>query len=130
VASVGTVSAAPARTTNPAATDSPTRTPSKGGPPANGTVTLADNGASFTLAVGDRFLLQLGTQFDWTVSIADQSVVRRVPGITVIQGAQGVFEAAAPGTTSLSATGDPPCRRSKPACGAPSILFQVTFVVH
>lgn len=91
---------------------------------------MADDGSTLDLAVGDRFLLNLGAEFDWSVSIGDQAVLRRVPNITVVKGAQGVFEAVAPGRTALSATGDPPCRKVTPPCGAPSRLFRVDVVVN
>ena len=93
-------------------------------------MTLADDGTSLDLTVGDRFLLDLGSGFDWTVSIDDQSVLSRVLNVAVVQGAQGIYQARAQGRTTLSATGDPPCRKSTPACGAPSRLFRIVIVVH
>jgi hypothetical protein len=48
----------------------------------------------------------------------------------VIVGAQGVYEAKAPGKTTLTATGDPACRRATPACAAPSRLFTLTLEVR
>jgi hypothetical protein len=98
--------------------------------PAGRSVTLADDGSTITLAIGQRFLLNLGAGFDWTVAIADPSVVGRVLNISVIVGSQGVFEARSRGRTKLSAVGDPPCRKSTPPCGAPSRLFQVDVVVR
>lgn len=124
---VGQVSAPPAHTTNPSPTA--TSAPPSGGP-QDGTITLADNGRTLTLAIGARVLLNLGSGFDWTVSPTDESVLARVRNITVIRGAQGVYEAVGTGQTEVSATGDPPCRRSTPACGAPSILFRVVIVVR
>jgi hypothetical protein len=109
----------------PVATSSPTPAPPSGGR----TVTLTDDGSTINLAVGDRFLLNLGAAFDWSLTIADPSVVARVPNISVIAGAQGVFEAKAPGRTTLAATGDPPCRKSTPPCAAPSRAFRVEIVV-
>ncbi len=99
-------------------------------PPVSGAITRENDGQTLTLAVGDRVLLHLGNEFDWSVSVDKPSVVDRVRNITVVQGAQGVYEALAPGTAVLSATGDPPCRKVTPPCGAPSILFQVTLVVR
>ena len=93
-------------------------------------MTLADDGTTVTLAVGERFLLNLGSEFDWSVSIADSAIVDRVRNVSVIAGAQGLYEARAPGRTTLSATGDPPCRKSTPPCAAPSRLFGVDLVVR
>jgi hypothetical protein len=93
-------------------------------------VTLADDGKTANLKVGQRFLLDLGEGYDWTPKVADQNIVSRVIGILVIRGAQGVYEAHAPGSTSLIATGNPTCLKSKPACAMPSRLFKVTITVE
>ena len=106
--------------------------PTSSGQPSTGgrTVTLADVGTTVSLALGERFLLSLGADFDWTIDIADPTVVDRVRNISVIAGAQGVYEAKAAGRTTLSATGDPPCRKSTPQCAAPSRSFRVDLVVR
>jgi hypothetical protein len=109
-----------------AATPGSTATPGDSGL----TVTLENEGQTIALHPGDRFLLSLGEEYDWTVTVADESVVSRVIGITVIRGAQGVYEAKQAGTTTLTAVGDPPCRKSSPPCMAPSKQFQVTFTVQ
>ena len=62
--------------------------------------------------------------------VADQSIVSRVVNVLVIRGAQGIYRANAAGTTTLSATGDPPCRMATPPCGAASLLFHVTLIVQ
>ncbi len=81
----------------PTATNEPTDN-------APASVTPADNGKTITLQVGQRFLLNLGSEDNWDVQIADQSIVSRVVNITVIRGAQGVYEAHAVGETKLTAT--------------------------
>src|SRR5205814_5480253 len=93
------------------------------------TVTLSDDGRTIDMVVGERFLLALGDQLDWTVRVADPRVVGRVVNVTVVRGAQGLYEARQPGTTTLEATGDPPCRKARPPCGAPSRLLRVPFRV-
>jgi hypothetical protein len=98
-------------------------------PSGSQAVTLDDQGKTMTLAVGERFLLNLGEGYNWEVSISDQAVVSRVIGITVIRGAQGVYQANQAGSVTLSATGDPLCRQSQPACGMPSLLFSVSIIV-
>jgi len=82
------------------------------------------------LAVGERILVALGQGFDWTIVIADPSIVDRVRNVTVIAGAQGLYEAKAAGRTTLTATGDPPCRKTNPPCGAPSRLVTIDLVVQ
>lgn len=93
-------------------------------------VILEDNGKTFNLKVGDSFLLNLGIDvYEWTVTVDNDNIMRMKMGVMVIKGAQGIYDALAPGTAVLSATGDPLCRKSKPACGAPSILFTITVIV-
>jgi hypothetical protein len=101
-----------------------------GSEPGGRTITLADDGGTIELAIGERFLLDLGPEFDWTPAIADPSIVDRVRNITVIAGAQGIYEAKAAGRTTLTATGDPPCRKSTPPCAAPSRLFTLSLIVR
>lgn len=93
------------------------------------TVTLAEQGKTITLAVGERFLLKLGEEYTWNVQVSDQAVVSRVKNIMVIRGAQGVYEALAAGTTTLTAAGDPQCRQSDPPCAMPSIQFNLSIDV-
>jgi hypothetical protein len=92
-------------------------------------ITLADNGKMVTYTTGQTFLLYLGEEYNWSLSISDQNVISRVKNIAVIRGAQGVYDVLQAGTTILTAVGDPICRDQQPACAAPSIQFQVTIVV-
>ena len=108
-----------------ATASSPTATPS--GPR---TVTLADDGKTIDLQTDETFLLALGEGYDWTISVADQSIVSRVVGILVVRGAQGIYRAHQPGQTTLTAIGDPLCRQAQPACGLPSRAFHIQIVVR
>ncbi len=94
------------------------------------TVTLGDDGKTITLKVGDRFLLALGSGYDWTVNVANQAIISRVVNITVVSGAQGVYEAKAAGSTTLTAVGNPVCRKVQPPCGLPSRTFKVQITVR
>jgi hypothetical protein len=110
----------------------PTTAPSSAVPPPSSSdrvVTTADNGRTVSIRVDERFLLQLGTDLEWTVGALDDRVIARVPGITVVRGAQGVYRGVASGETTLTATGDPACRRATPPCGAPSMVFEVHITV-
>lgn len=100
--------------------------------PVPGTgISLDDNGKTFSMHVGDSLLLNLGTDaYDWTAFVDNEKVLRMKVGVMVIKGAQGIFDALSPGTTILSASGDPLCRKSRPACAMPSILFSITIVVE
>jgi hypothetical protein len=93
-------------------------------------ITLADNEKTFIYQAGQNFLLFLGEDYNWTLSISDQNVISRVKNIATIRGAQGVFDTLTTGRSVISAVGDPTCRDQKPACERPSIQFQVTIVVQ
>jgi hypothetical protein len=92
-------------------------------------VTLADDGRTITLGVGQTFLLNLGEGYTWEVSVDDPSILSREVNILVIKGAQGVYLAKARGTVNLTATCDPLCRQSTPPCMAPSREFHIQVVV-
>src|SRR5579871_2597857 len=89
-------------------------------------LTLADNGTTIAVAVGDSIELRLDVNLDWTVTVSDPTVLRRPPGIALVREVQGLWDAAALGSATIAATGDAPCRRSTPACTVPSILFSAT----
>jgi hypothetical protein len=76
--------------------------------------------STIKVARGEHVLVKLGTDFDWTVTVSDPLVLARVPGVTLVLGAQGLYVAQAAGQNTISAVGDPPCRKSTPPCGAPS----------
>ena len=128
------------RPSSPPATPRPTATPlprptatvtpaSPGTPPGSAAlvVTQANNGTTLRLALGQQFLVDLGSTLDWSVAVADQGIVGRVPGVLVIRGAQGIYAALAPGTTILSAIGSPICGSG--ACPQFRIAFKITVVV-
>jgi hypothetical protein len=106
---------------------SPSSTPSTG---TQNTVTLADDGQTITLRVGDSFLLELGEDYNWTPTVEDQTIVSRAKNIAVIRGAQGVYDGLQAGKTALTAVGDPVCRQANPPCEQPSRLFKVQIVVQ
>ncbi len=90
------------------------------------TLTLADNGSTLGVPIGDRIELRLDVNLNWTVSVSDPAVLRRPPGVALVRDVQGLWDAIAPGSSTIRATGDAPCRMSIPACGVPSILFSAT----
>jgi hypothetical protein len=97
--------------------------------PAQRTITLKDNHATFTFQPGERFLLDLGTGYQWTVQVDDETVVAPLP----VLGPRAMplpFEARRAGQTRLSATGELPCHRERPPCLAPTLLFEVQIVVQ
>ena len=90
-------------------------------------MTLADDGTTLNLVVGQQFLLDLGSSMDWAVTVADQNVVGRVPGVLVIRGAQGIYVARTTGTTLLSAVGSPHCTSG--VCPLFRLGFRLTITV-
>jgi hypothetical protein len=97
--------------------------------PSSQIVDLNQNGKTIHLKVHDRFLLKLGEGFDWNISIGDMSIISRVPNISVIRGAQGIYEAKSAGQTTLQAVGDPLCRQDPTPCEVHSVSFQVNIDV-
>ncbi len=96
--------------------------------PSQITIGLADNGKTVSLVEGQTALLSLGSDYDWTVSVDDQSILSRIPNITVIRGAQGVYRAIKTGTTALSASGSVICPPDK-MCIATVKDFRVVVLV-
>ena len=92
--------------------------------PATSTVTLADDGTTITMHRGDTFLLMLGTDYNWDVQVSDTSILARVPNITVIRGAQGIYQALGMGSTTLTATGVLSCPPGT-ACPMLARLFRL-----
>ena len=102
-------------------------TPSSGTP---GVVTLRDQGRTIKLRVGQTFVLQLDQLHTWDIQIADQRVLGQVSDRREGPGAQGAYQALAPGQTTLEAQGEPACRAANPPCMLPTIAFSVTIVVQ
>jgi hypothetical protein len=94
------------------------------------TVTLDNDGQTIALQAGETFLLKLGEDYDWTVTLSDETVVSRVVNILVVRGAQGVYAAHKAGTTTLTASGDPTCRQAQPPCERPSRMFSLQIDVQ
>jgi hypothetical protein len=106
------------------------KSPSSGThPDSTKIVTLQQNNQEISLQKGQRFLLNLGSNYDWSLNIDNNTVISRVPNIMVMQGAQGLFEAYDEGKTTLEATGDPLCLKATPRCAMPSILFKINVTV-
>lgn len=93
-------------------------------------VTVRDDGGTLELAAGQRFLLNLGQGYDWTVTISDSSIVQRVVYDMINRDAQGLYEAERPGEAAVSATGEPRCRRAPPGCDVPPQTFTLTVTVR
>ncbi|GEM_PF-2629724 len=92
-------------------------------------VTLEDNGKTIDLLVGDMLRVDLGTNYEWRVTVEDETVL--TPLYTMGSWAMPLFyRANSPGETRLSAVGELPCHRAQPPCLAPSLFFEVQVIVH
>jgi hypothetical protein len=92
-------------------------------------ITNAANGTTINLAVGTQALLALDTNHDWMATVEDPTVLMPVVGAAVPVGAQALYVARTPGQTTLTAVGEPLCRKAQPPCGAPTIMFRALIVV-
>jgi hypothetical protein len=112
----------------PASRPTPTATPA---PQATGTVvvTLAQGGGTVDLAVGQHLELQLGTAYQWSISLVGSGILAAVLA-PVPAGVQGLWIAERAGTASIRAIGNPPCLQAKPPCGMPSRELTLTVIVH
>lgn len=89
-------------------------------------ITLADDGKTIALQVNETFLLKLGEEYDWNVTVDDQTVLSHVVNVPVIRGTQGIYGAHKPGRAILTAVGDPVCRKMTPPCAVPSRQFRLS----
>lgn len=85
-------------------------------------ITLADNGKTFYMKVGDELRIYLDNTYIWSLaSISDPNV---------LGGAQAGYFAFANGTSTLTMIGNPECLNLTPPCGMPSIFFTITAIVQ
>ena len=92
-------------------------------------VTRANDRGTVALKVGDRIQIALGTEFDWRLDPPDGVVLTRgVQNELLVRGTQAVWTAAAPGRSTISATGTVVCPSGQ-ACILIAILFTTTVVV-
>ncbi len=96
--------------------------------PSSVTVTLADSGRHYVLAVGDLLTVNLSApSLIWTAAVSsDPRVLISLPEMNPVAGLFA-FRALAPGTARVSAVGNPVCY---PECLMPSRLFFVTVTVR
>ncbi len=117
-------------TSTPAAT-APASAETHSAPPeqVSPAISLEQNNTTLVLQVGGRFLLKLGETDRWNITIDHPEVVSRVQNITVVKGAQGVYEATQAGKAILNAAGTQVCDPSQGACSHLVILFTLNIIV-
>ena len=92
-------------------------------------VTLAQAVGTVGLAVGQRLELQLGTVYQWSISVTGTGVLAAMSA-PLPTGVQGLWVAERAGTASVRAIGNPLCLQAKPPCGMASREFSLTVVVR
>jgi hypothetical protein len=92
-------------------------------------ITQSDNGKMVNLVTGSTVFLALGNDDDWTITVEDKTVLSPYVSEPLPPRFQGAFTARQPGQTTISAVGEPLCRKAQPPCGAPAVLFRVQVVV-
>lgn len=103
--------------------------PSPTAPAQTVKVTLADDHGVVTAHVGDRVQIALGEQYDWKLEPPDGVVlVHAVQNYMLVRGTQAIWLAAAPGRSTLRATGTPACA-SGVACSQLALPFTATIDV-
>ncbi|HEV2249370.1 MAG TPA: hypothetical protein VGT60_02555 [Candidatus Limnocylindria bacterium] len=92
-------------------------------------VTRANDRGTVHARVGDTIQIALGTEYEWRVDPPDGVVLVRGPQrYLLVRGTQAILTAAAPGTSTVTATGTVICPSGQ-ACILIAILFTVTVVV-
>jgi hypothetical protein len=106
----------------------PTATPI---PPIAGAVlvTRANDRGTVYARVGDTIQIALGSDYEWHVDAPDGVIlVHGVQNYLLVRGTQAIWTAAAPGTSTITATGTVICASGQ-ACIMLALLFTATIVV-
>ncbi|MBM3123909.1 MAG: hypothetical protein FJZ87_02420 [Chloroflexi bacterium] len=93
-------------------------------PPQSGThdATMADNGKTFVMNIGDKLRIHLDYSYAWSAT--------SISNPAVIEGAGDGYYAFSSGSTTLTMTGNPTCLNNTPPCGIPSMMFTITVIVQ
>lgn len=100
-------------------------------PPIAGAVlvTRANDRGTVHARVGDTIQIALGSEYEWNVDPPDGVIlVHGVQNYLLVRGTQAIWTAAAPGTTTIKATGTVICASGQ-ACILIALLFATTIVV-
>src|SRR4029077_3538532 len=92
-------------------------------------VTRASDRGTVQAHVGDSIQIALGTEYEWRVDPPDGVVlVHGVQNYLLVRGTQAIWTAAAPGRSTITATGTVICPSGQ-ACIMIALLFTTTVVV-
>lgn len=84
--------------------------------------TLADNGKTFVMNIGDKIRINYDYAYGWSTTSDFNPAV--------LMGAGDGYFAIASGSSTLSMTGSPECLNLTPPCAMPSILYTITVIVR
>lgn len=93
-------------------------------------ITLDNVGETLKMRPQGGFLLRLGEEFQWDVTLTPQDIITLNQKVSLGPGEQGVFIARKKGSVILRAVGEPVCLANDPPCGLPSVLFQMNLLVE
>lgn len=93
-------------------------------------VTLDDVGRTINLKKRQNFLLSLGKNYIWKVTVEPGTVISTNINITPEPGDQGIYVARNSGKAILRAVGEPQCRYQQVSCAHPNVLFQIEVQVE
>jgi hypothetical protein len=92
-------------------------------------ITRASDRATVQAKVGDTIQVALGADYEWHLDPPDGVVlVQGVQRYALVRGTQTIWTAAAPGTSTVTATGSVICASGQ-ACILLALLFTTTVVV-
>jgi len=93
-------------------------------------ITLDDVGKTLIMRPQTGFLLRLGKEFSWIVTISPPDIITLNQKVTPEAGEQGVFIARTKGSSVLRAVGNPVCLDYAPPCAIPQVLFEMRIQVE
>ena len=99
-------------------------------PDSGRVVSRSDDGKTITFRPGERFVVDLGAGYGWSVDVGAPGVVELVENVMVVDGAQGMYEAQKAGKTTVTGSGVPECMAASPPCEARTVKFKVSVQVR
>lgn len=93
-------------------------------------VTLDDVGKTLTMRTRGGFLLRLGEEFQWIVTVTPPDIITLNEKVSLGPGEQGVFIARKKGRAVIQAVGEPICRKFDTPCTLPTVLFRMNVLVE
>ncbi len=85
---------------------------------------------TLTVHMGENFSLDLDAGYLWNFTIDNPAIVTRTVDSATGKPTLDQFNARQSGTATITASGDLPCRQSKPPCMAPTRMIQTKIIVQ